>query len=413
MKKINSLIGKICMACLLVIININITNAQKSITLNQAIDEALKNNLSVKNQQLKIIYQQKINKTAASISQANLLNEAGQFNSIYYDTKLGITQSFNFPTVYIQQQKIVQEELKAASTSLAAKEIELSKNVKQIFYSILILQQKQKLLLQTDSIYVEFLKKSNLRLKTGESNGLENASAESMQGTIHLQLNGINQEIEIALLKLQLLLNTTDVVMPYAESLILKLNTTNDSSAFQNHPSLQLFFHQKKIAAGNTRIEKAKLLPEISIGYFNTSIKGTGADNGFYTSSNRFHSIQFGVGIPLFFNAQRYRIKAACIQQQMANNNFKNYFNDLKNEWNTAWIRYYNNLQNIEYYEKKANPNANLMATTAQLQFNNGMINYLEWVMIMNQSIAIQNNYLESLQSLNESIITIQYLTSK
>jgi cobalt-zinc-cadmium resistance protein CzcA len=208
-------------------------------------------------------------------------------------------------------------------------------------------------------------------------------------------------------------MNTNDEIMPISDDLKLNFIFTNDSIGFQSHPSLQLFQHQKVLAKSQTNFEKAKLLPEISFGYFNTSIKGNGADNSFYTSSTRFNSFQIGIGVPIFFKAQQYRIKSSFIQQQIADNNFQNHFDEMKNEWKAYELQYSNNLQMVSYYEKSALTNAKLIESTAQQQFANGEINYLEWTMLINQSMAIQNNYLDILKSLNESIINIQYLNSK
>ena len=72
-----------------------------------------------------------------------------------------------------------------------------------------------------------------------------------------------------------------------------------------------------------------------------------------------------------------------------------------------------NNSATVNYYEKTWLAQAKLIIETANLQFVNGVINYLEWAMLVNQSTMIQNNYLDALTSLNESIIEINYLTSK
>jgi len=55
--------------------------------------------------------------------------------------------------------------------------------------------------------------------------------------------------------------------------------------------------HQQQIAEAVIKVEKAKLLPDLSLGLFSTSIKGTGPDNVYYPSSHRFQSVQIGVGI--------------------------------------------------------------------------------------------------------------------
>ena len=50
-----------------------------------------------------------------------------------------------------------------------------------------------------------------------------------------------------------------------------------------------------------------------------------------------------------------------------------------------------------------------LILETANKQFINGEINYLDWVMLTNQAINIQSNYLDAIKNLNESIIQINY----
>ena len=84
----------------LICVTSGITKAQIPITLKAAIDTALKNNLLVKNEQLKATYQQMMINTSAVIPQATLFVEGGQINSSYTDTKFGITQTFSFPKVY-------------------------------------------------------------------------------------------------------------------------------------------------------------------------------------------------------------------------------------------------------------------------------------------------------------------------
>jgi cobalt-zinc-cadmium resistance protein CzcA len=58
-------------------------------------------------------------------------------------------------------------------------------------------------------------------------------------------------------------------------------------------------------------------------------------------------------------------------------------------------------------------PEANIIRQTADKQFINGEINYLEWVMLNNQAIVIKNNHLDIIKVLNESIINLNYLNSK
>ncbi|MDZ7647871.1 MAG: TolC family protein [Cytophagales bacterium] len=57
--------------------------------------------------------------------------------------------------------------------------------------------------------------------------------------------------------------------------------------------------------------------------------------------------------------------------------------------------------------------NATLISDTANKQFANGGINYLEWVMLTNQAISLRNEYLIAVNNLNESIIQLNYFIYK
>ena len=67
----------------------------------------------------------------------------------------------------------------------------------------------------------------------------------------------------------------------------------------------------------------------------------------------------------------------------------------------------------VNYFETNSNKNSKIITDVANKQFINGDINYLDYVILVNQSISIQNSYIEAVKSLNESVIAINYLNSK
>ncbi len=389
------------------------SNSQTTININAAIDTALKNNLLIKNEKLKSDYQKKLIKTATNIPQTNIIGEYGQINSIYYDNRMGISQSINFPTVYINQKKILNEEWNSSLIGISLKQFEIKKMIYQTFYNYLYLKEKEKLLLINDSIYAIFLDKSNLRFLNGESNILEKTMAESQRGSIAIQLKQVYQDLEILELQFRMLLNTNTKLVPETSNFKLNLKLNSDNSSLNQHPKLKIIEQEKKIAFISKKLETSKLLPDINLGYYNMTMKGSGADNTIYGASTRFQSIQLGLGIPLFFSSQKSKINAANIHKIISENNFMLEKQSLENEYQSAIKQYQNQLITVKYFETNALNNANTIFETANKQFYNGEINYLEWVILTNQSITIQSNYLDAVKSLNEIIIQINYLTTK
>jgi cobalt-zinc-cadmium resistance protein CzcA len=66
-----------------------------------------------------------------------------------------------------------------------------------------------------------------------------------------------------------------------------------------------------------TQAEKTALWPELSAGYRNVSIRGTGADNVVYQGGDRFSSFQVGVGIPIFRKGIRASIQSAQMMEEV------------------------------------------------------------------------------------------------
>lgn len=385
--------------------------AQQTISLEKAVETALKNNLEIKDKNLRASYQEKLIASYKNIPATNVSLEAGRINSIYTDTRFGLSQSLSFPKVYASHKKWLEEEWKSALIGTTLKEAELKKWVTQAFYTLVVLKEKEKLLMKADSIYAAFLEKSRLRFDKGESNVLEKTTAEIQLGHIQLQLKNLRQEIELSRLHFKWLLNVETTSDPESGSLRMTLGP--QAGVLNEHPMLKLAEQQVRVAEANTGVEKSRLLPEITFGLNNMSIRGTGADNVVYSASQRFTSAQVAVGIPLFTRSQKSRINASKVGEMVAQNQIELQKKELETQYGNAWVQYQNRQQTLDYLEQSGLANARLIRQTAQEQLNAGEINYLDWVMLTNQSITLESNYLDALQAFNESVISLRFFNSK
>ncbi len=390
-----------------------IAYSQTPISLKAAIDSAIQNNAQIKNEQLRSRYQSLLIGSSATIAPTNFMAEIGQINSTYNDSKFSVLQSFSFPTVYAKQKQFLQEEWKSSVLSVSLKEVQIKKDLTNIFYAIIYLDQKKKLLAYSDSLYGVFNKKAILRLEKGETNILEKISSETQLGQIKMQLNQLNKDLDVLLLQFQLLLNTHIAYYPNYQNPKLTLIGYADTSLLNNHASIQIIKHQQELANASVDLEKAKLLPDLSIGYNNTSIKGMGADNQLYGVGSRFGAVQVGVGIPIFTKAQKTKIEGAEFSRKIAESNYSIAVQNMQTQYQIVYTQYLKQLQSIDYYESKALKNAEIISTTANIQLANGGINYLEWVQLINQSTSVKNDYIDAVKVLNELILQLNYFTNK
>ncbi len=388
-------------------------SAQTPITLQAAIDTALVNNQMVKNERLMADYQKQLIKSGLNIPQTTVMGEYGQINSSFSDNRFVVNQNINFPTVYSNQKLVLKEEWKSSVLNVAVKEAELKKQVSQVYYTLANLLQKKKLLLKNDSLYGEFLVKANLRFKTGESNVLEKTTAETQRGQIALQLNQLNADLDLLQAQFQLLLNTPTALVPPEDDFKMGRLEFIDSASVSHHPTIEWLEQQKIISMKKTQLEKSKLLPDLSFSYNNMTMRGAGADNVLYDGSTRFQAGQIGIGIPLFYGAQKAKINASKSMQRLSDDNYRFGLRQFNTEYQTAVNQYINFSNSVDYFEKTGLKNASLIRDVAQQQFTNGGINYIEWVMLINQAVSINNDYLSAVNNLNESIIQLNYFLNK
>lgn len=387
-------------------------NAQTKISLQAAIDTALANNLNIKGEKLKANYQQQLIQSANQLPSTNVMAEVGQFNSIYTDNRIGLSQSFSFPTVYAKQKNLLTQEWKAANLNVSLKEAELKKLVSETYINLVALYQKEQLLQKSDTIFAEFLRKATLRLAKGESNILEKVTAETQRANVKLQLTQLLQDKALLQSQFQLLLNTENLLAPDEVDPAIVVNSLamTDVNA---HPLLKIRAQQQEVGQALTAIEKAKLLPDVTLGFYSTTIKGIGSNDVYYSRSTRFNSGQIGLNIPIFTAPQRAKIKAAKINETELENAFLVQKQALEQQYKAAYAAYQNSKETVAYLKRTALENAQTISQTADKQFLNGEINYLDWVVLTNQSISILDQYINANKAFKESAIQLNYLTAK
>ncbi len=387
----------------------NITNAQVPISLQAAIDTAIKNNLLVKNEKLKASYQSMLIATSKNISPTNIVLEAGQINSAYIDTKIMATQTLSLPTVYRRQKQLLEQEATSSFLAIAVKETELKRQVEHSFYHIIYLQNKENLLLYADTLYEGFLKRAALRLSKGESNLLEKATAENQLNLIKIQLDQLKSDQALAQLQFQLLLNTTEEYLPIANTYLIVEAKSQTDIDFKSLPILKQMEQHKEVVNAAVKVEQSKLLPELLLGINNGSIRGVGANNKLYNAAYRFSSIQAGVAVPIFTKAQKAKIQATKFSTQVAESTYDAELQQLEAAYKSQLLLQQKYASTVSYYENNSLKTAKLIVNTANQQLALGSINYLEWVQLVNQSIATQNEYFETIKSLNEATIQLHY----
>ncbi len=396
---------------LFLLANVLDVGGQKSLNIDEAVLLASQHNRMLRSEKLRQEYALLLTKTSTDIAGTVISTENGQFNSAYFDTKLSITQSFELPVAYRRKKRWLETSVLTAQAGMRLKEKEVRQQLEEVFNEFGF-SKAQETILESSLKYFELLsQKTDQRVREGEADIIEKTIAIQQQAQLNWQLERVRNALKLLSLEMSWLVNDGNQYVPDIEQWTKQpLDLVMDSSRLKGHPQLQLAYHQWQQAVSFTALQRSMLLPSVTIGFNNASIRGTGADNVVYDASRRFSSFQLGIQIPLFRKAANASISAAKAEESIQQLNWENELSKIWKEWLTLAEKQQLMANQIRYMKEVSLPNAGIIKETASKQLSAGAINYLEFVTLMNQALNIEQEYISLRKEANSIRIAILFL---
>jgi len=387
------------------------------IDLKQALQLAFDSNLAVRSAVYSVNVQQALKGASWDIPKTVVEGQYGQFNSWQKDNLISVSQGLAFPTLYISQNKLAKANVKSSEYELQISRLDIATQVKVVYWQLAYLYSKRNLLSYQDSLYSGFLRAAELRAKTGETNRLEMITARSQRMEVQNQLRQINADIQIFRQKLQMLVNSSTAVLPIDTVLRrLPLVMAGDTSVLANNPSAGFYRQQIEVSRLEKNVESNRLVPDLNIGYASQTIIGVQEINGVPTtfgSGSRFSYIQAGITLPIWFVPYTSRAKAAKIKQMVSQTNSEYFEKLLKGNYSNLLSEYSKYRNSVDYYEKQAVPEADIIIEQTTKSYRSGAMDYLDYTINLNRALSIKQNYLDALNNYNQIIISIESITGK
>ncbi len=387
--------------------------------IDAVIETAIRNNPNIKISKLQTEQERALKGASFDLPKTEFGLEYGQTNSATNnDSRFSVNQTFAFPTLYSKQNKLSKARIETSELNQVVIKNELVAYVKSTYYELWYLKNKQKVLQQQDSIYERFLYAANLRFKTGESNSLEQATANAELADIQIGLKENASSIKAYQLQLQNLINSDSLVDINVGRLEIRQSIFPeeliDTFFVSKNPLVLFYKSQVDIADKERLVESAKMLPDITFGYFNQSFIGNGetayGTPMVFDSSDRFTGVRLGLSIPFFFNSHTSKVKAAKFHKMEIESQLEAVTNHTQTELQTALEALKKDQQNMNFYRLNALPQSELLLKNSQRGFQEGEIEYVEYVQGLNRALAIQTKYLGFVNQYNQTLILIEKL---
>ncbi len=384
---------------------VNAFSQEKSDTLvlntNNISEHVLQNNPDIKIASLQTERAKAAIYDGIDIPLTEFTYQKGQINSSLQDQYIEINQNLGSVLKHIQQVKLNKTQLAITETEKLFVERKMSKEAMIAYnnwlYSYSMMNNTKQLL----DFFEPFPFIAEKRYKSGEIDLLEKTMMETkISGLVQL-FSDNKVEVKKAETDLKKILLTDKVIIPEQET-IQNMYLQEHPDTIKKHLIQMIDIYQELLIEKeekNIKIEKAFFFPEISAGYFNQHIdQVTG-----------FEGWQIGLNFPLVFHRQASGIKKSIIEKEIKSHELNQMKYEFIKDIESLITQLQLNYGRLEYYRKNALKQSDLIIETAKKRFEQGDINYIEFLQSIDTALEIKNQYYFAIKTYNQNIIELKY----
>ncbi len=374
---------------------------QRPITMDQAIEIALKNHPSVRAAKLQVQQSQALQHLKYSLGTTDISYQGeGLFRKNGQRlNQIGFVQSLPNPATTKAQNAFQDEVVVMNNLYSELTEKELKFQLKQLYYELQQRKELQALYQELVQLYQQYYQTASVRVQTGAANNIERLSIGSSLNEYQLLQRQMALEISNLEERLQVMLNTNEAVTT-TDGLSLNSPVSRDTVAALQ---VQLAKQHIRLEQANIDILKAKMKPDFNLGY--------AAQN--YFDGGWLSGIQVGVQIPLFNKQTKQKIEAQKIQTEVA----KAQYEAEQLRVNQQLLSVYNSIQlyaeGANYYREQLDSVNPEMERISELNYQAGEISYLELLNTLNLLAKNNKRYWEQVLAHNKAVALYQFLANQ
>ncbi|WP_298712636.1 CusA/CzcA family heavy metal efflux RND transporter [Chitinophaga sp.] len=355
--------------------------------------------------------QEMIGKGKAQVKTASLLPKTGIFaeNEDYRPSdktgilKIGVSQGIAWPGLYSSQKKLYGEQLKYAQANAAVIDAGVKRDVRSVYYQLWFLQDKRALFQRLDSIYQTLSDAARLKVKTGDSPGLDSIAAIVRLKELKAQIAQADKDIQMQQELLRQVLNTEETTLPVADP--LEKLPLPPFLAGSLHPVLQLERQNVSIAQAGVAVARNENMPEFSGRFFSQRLYGL---------NDPFTGFSVTASIPLLgAGSYKNKVRVAQAETSVQEKQYAYNLQVFNTQRTNARKEVEKNASLLQFYETTGLRQAEEILKAATLAYRAGEISFAELSQFLSQAIDIQRNYLDNLNTYNQSVITYNYFINQ
>ena len=376
--------------------------SQQKLNLEDLMALSLENNKGIQAGSMMVNQAETLKGTAFEFNKTDIYYQYDENNLAINNQPIrvfGVQQQFEFPTVYGAKNRLQQSNYELQKSSFEIQKKQLYQALSNAYYQYQTLNQKAKLYKTLDSIYSKFAHAADRRFELGETNYLEKVTATAKQRQIANTFAKINQQLLTTYGQIASLVQTGDSLQ-IATEMPEKLTVVNLQGMMPTETSF--LDHRQQLSNAQKSLEENRLLPDLNLEYFQGTNSGLGAS---------LYGLQVGVRVPIFFFGHSSKVKSSKIQTKITEMENTEISVAMNQRYKTLMGQLEQQAKELSYYEDEGGLLSDQILKAASGNFQNGEIDFFQYIQSLENAYEIQLNYLDVLNQYNQTVIAINYLT--
>ena len=173
--------------------------------------------------------------------------------------------------------------------------------------------------------------------------------------------------------------------------------------SLEENPYFLWLKSQQALSKSLVKSEQQKLMPDISINYF----VGTNR----FENAKYYQGFEAGLAVPLFFNAQRSKIKASRFAAEASTQLADYELEQIKTKQTELLILLDKSKELVEQYAESGAKLYEEILRTSKLSFENGEIDFFRFAGSTETALQIKLDYLNNLMEYSNVALELNYLS--
>lgn len=382
------------------------------LTLQQCMDRANQGNLSLRAAQKGVERAQALQGTAWDLDKTDLTFGQDPTSGATPDNALTLSQSMEFPTVYVARRHQLKAETQVAEGEAGVLRNQVRSQVASLYCQLLYQNERVRILQRQDSLLQAYADMASKRYEAGDVRQVEPLSARRMLQDNLLETDMAKAERANVQATLARLIGSASTVLPADTALVPIAEASDGGFSYAQTPDGQLANARMAVADQAVKVAKSDYAPSLSLALRTQMvIKGW---NPYHVdrswNNGNFMGFEVGVGLPLFNGSTRAKVKAAKKEREMTQLELDNQAQEQQEAYAAAVNSMLVAKKRMEYYVSSGNADASEMSRLSAHDYASGEISYVEYVDALEKDIDAQLKRAAAINDYNQAVVALKKL---